>query len=511
MRKKIIYFGFMDEQQHIVDALHENYGWDPVFFCSPEKMRAWAQAKYPSAVFHDEMALRQGYFDYSKIGKPVPADANILGALSKYEFTSIHEIEDATGWNFSFDERYQHYCDMLKYWNTMILRLKPDVMMHLTWPHSISSYACYVICKHYHNIDVLFMDPMPLLNSNFHAIGGALEDLAMPFRPLYESTQVFKPGADVKEYLARVRSDQWIKGTPAHNFVDIRKWEKLRGFQVKEFAQLLVRMAQGKAFQESSVAFKKNQLPFGSPKSRLNQFDYFWFRDRLRRKDTQLEKIYATFCQPPDFKQKYLYFAASQQPEATTGIGGGVYTNHLLALDILSASIPEDWVIYYKEHPGTFYPMLKGSLRRSRHFYERVKRWKNVRMVSQKTDNFQLIDHAQAVASVCGTSSWEAAVRGKPGLFFGNVWYQACRSLFKIESLQDCRDAIHKIVNGYKPDQKDIERYLSVVEQVATKDLIYLQFSQSIKKCPDPRQEMARTAKAFHEAYEKYYGRQSNG
>ncbi|MBI4309139.1 MAG: hypothetical protein HY591_02290 [Candidatus Omnitrophica bacterium] len=263
----------------------------------------------------------------------------------------------------------------------------------------------------------------------------------------------------------------------------------------------MARVLLGKAFRDCGTAVKKNKLPFERFQSKLTYFDHYWFRIRLRRMDTQLRKIYAPFCMPPDFKKKYLYFAAAQQPEATTDIHGGVYRDHILVLEILSASVPEDWIIYYKEHPANFYPLVKSSLRRNRHFYDRIKNLKNVQMVLPETDPFCLIDHSQAVASIAGTTSWEAAGRGKPALFFGNVWYQGCKGLFKIDTLQDCREAVRKIINGHVPDQKEIERYIIAIEKVAMKDLDFRKFAKQVIS----EDELERIAKELYEAYVRYY------
>ena len=504
MNKKVVYAGFHGERLGIVDYLSQKNGWDPVFFICEETTRIWAQKHYPKAKYHNEMALRKAYFDYSMIGPPVPIDAKIIAAVSKHELNFLNNAcEDSTGWNFSFAQRRRYYYDLLKYLNTMVHRLKPDLFVTFTWPHTSPEYALYHLCKEYYSIDVLFFDPMPLLNKGLHLVGTTLEDLSMPVRHLYESKEALDSSPEVLEYLAQLKSDQWV--TPRHNLVDWAKWEKQKRFQCKELMRAIAYIALGKAFQEGPAAIKKNKKPFESPQSKLTNFEHFWYLDRLRRKDMQLEDIYISYCETPDFKKKYLYFAGSQQPEAVTATNSGVYEDLVLALDILSASIPGDWLIYYKEHPATFSPKCKGSMVRNRYYYEKIKSFKNIQMISHKTDNFKLIDHAQAVASVAGTTSWEAAARGKPALFFGNVWYQACRSLFRIETLEDCQNAINKIIGGYVPDPKDIERYLASIEKSAFKGLIHSNFGEKIKESPNPQDEIVRMADALQEAYKRYY------
>ncbi|MBI4309490.1 MAG: hypothetical protein HY591_04075, partial [Candidatus Omnitrophica bacterium] len=202
MKKRVVYFGFDDKHQKIIDYLYRRHGWEPVFFCCPEKMRTYAKERYPGAVFQDEMEIRRACFDYSRIAPPVPVDAKIIEALSKYESNCLNLLEDTTGWNFSFAERLQYYYDLLKYWNTLIHRLKPDLFLETMWPHTVTSYTLYLLCKHFYSIDVLFVDPMPLLNGHFHVIGNSLEDLSTPFRQSYESDVAFEMGPAGREYLA---------------------------------------------------------------------------------------------------------------------------------------------------------------------------------------------------------------------------------------------------------------------------------------------------------------------
>lgn len=462
----------------------------------------WAQ-KYPGAVFVNEMELRKAKFDYARLGEPVPIDNKILDQLSKYEFSCFKLLEDASGWEFSFDERRSYYYDLLKYWNTAVHRTGAELFVSFNWPHVITAHTLYLLCKHCCAMNVLFIDPMPLINSNFTVIGTTMDDLAMPYRALYESSDPLTLGPETQAFLNRLRGNQWE--TASHNIVSLNIWDAQKTFQFREFARLLFYILNGKAFQEGHVAVKKNRLPFSSAKSRLTHFDFFWYKDRMRRKDMQLEEIYTEFCVTPDLTKKYIYFAAPQQPEVSTSIHGRAYNDVHLVLDLLCACVPEDWVIYYKEHPCTFAPSAKGSTCRNREYYSRIASYKNIQMISTKIDQFELIDRSQAVATVAGTTSWEAAVRGKPALFFGNVWYQACRSLYKIQTLQDCRNAIEQIIQGAKPDQKDIERYVSAIEAVGLKDIIKWTVDDNFKRSADAKVELERIAIALHEAYGRYY------
>lgn len=504
--KKVIYSDFRCESQFIVDYLYKRHQWVPIVFIDTDIERRRSEGNYPDSVFLHPMKIRQAQFDYSKIGEPVPIDAEIIGALSKYERNVFNTIEDTNNHNYTDHEKRSFYYDLLNYWNTVIHRLKPDLFVSFTWPHDASSYPLYLICKHYYYIDVLFINPVLFFNKNTQIIGNSLEAHYSAFLKLYESTEALSPSPEVSEYLTVMRGR---RATPNKMITD--EWEKEKKekiFRLKHFITLITKtLLSGHGFRKSSVSWKKNRKPYYLPSSRMNHLEYFLFVEFLRNKNKRLRKYYQPLCVEPDFNKKYLYFAAPYQPEAVTGTNAGVYDDILLALKILCTVLPEDWIIYYKENPMTFGrgTWLQGALRRDKYFFQRLDSHKNIQLVSSDINSFKLINGAQAVATVSGTVAWEAALRGKPALSFGSAWYMGCKSIFWIKTLQDAKDAIGKILSGWKPEQADLERYAAAIEKVAIKDIIHYNFAENIKKCEDPKYEMERIAKALYESYERYY------
>jgi len=270
---------------------------------------------------------------------------------------------------------------------------------------------------------------------------------------------------------------------------------------IRELLQLLRKHPN--IFAKTGSHWKSSKHPVESSKSEMNYLQDFLFNQRLRRNNIKMESVYNSFTTTPDLTEKYIYFAPNYQPEANVTPPAGVYSSFTLIVDILAASIPDDWIIYYKEHPSTFMPEIQGSLARDRNYYDRLNSYKNVRIIPYDFNTFKLIDNSQAVATPTGTVGWEAAVRGKPVLVFGQVWYVGCDSIFLIETFEDCRDAIKKIIAGYIPDPKDIELYASAVEAVAEKDLLIRDFPQRLKNCSNPDYELQRVAKELYKAYHR--------
>ncbi|MDB4272748.1 hypothetical protein N9873_00775 [Akkermansiaceae bacterium] len=119
-----------------------------------------------------------------------------------------------------------------------------------------------------------------------------------------------------------------------------------------------------------------------------------------------------------DFERKYVYFPLQLQPELTTSVLGNEFSDQLLALERLSAIIPDDWHIYAKENPK------QGFQQRDTFFFERFKRIPNCHYLNTSIDTYELLENCQFVASITGTACWESVSGGKPALIFGNVWFK---------------------------------------------------------------------------------------
>ena len=138
------------------------------------------------------------------------------------------------------------------------------------------------------------------------------------------------------------------------------------------------------------------------------------------------KKSYASnVLETVDFSVPYVYYPLHLQPEMNTDVLGGMYTNQMLLLEQLSQLIPDDWVIYAKEHP------LQTSYMRGEYFFKQLSLLPKVKLVSNKIDTYELNRHSKFVATLVGTTGWEAISGGKNALVFGRAWYGCLPGVFR--------------------------------------------------------------------------------
>ena len=182
-----------------------------------------------------------------------------------------------------------------------------------------------------------------------------------------------------------------------------------------------------------------------------------------------LRQRYDELAIGPDLEQPYVYVALHLQPERATNPNGGVFDDQHIMVEMIASVLPAEWRIYVKEHPVQFMPYYASERGRWLTFYDAVLSHPTVSLVSTSTSSFELIDGARAVASITGTSCWEAIARGVPALVFGEAWYKGCDGAHTVRTIGDCRRALAKIAAGERPNADAVRLFLSAAEETAVR------------------------------------------
>jgi hypothetical protein len=191
---------------------------------------------------------------------------------------------------------------------------------------------------------------------------------------------------------------------------------------------------------------------------------------RLKRK--RLLAHYQRLANTVDLAEPYVFVALQCEPERQTCPAGGVFTNQYLMIDLLSKLVPEGWKIYVKEHVSQFKDYQAAERSKSIEFYNMIASMPKVEFVPLTYTSFELIDNAEASATVSGTVGWESVVRGKPTLLFGHSWYKDCKGVFVTHTVEECKKAIQIIRNGYKVDMNEVKCFAQVVERCSLRGYI---------------------------------------
>ncbi len=137
----------------------------------------------------------------------------------------------------------------------------------------------------------------------------------------------------------------------------------------------------------------------------------------------------------------YVFFPLHHQPELTTRPQAEYFDNQIHAINYLRRFLPSKISIYIKEHPRQL-NSLSSDLRqfntRDKKFYDEIKLLKNVYFVDENFNSSTLIKNCEFVATIKGTSSWEAICLGKPSLNFSLNWhndFEASKSIKKEDDM----------------------------------------------------------------------------
>lgn len=167
-----------------------------------------------------------------------------------------------------------------------------------------------------------------------------------------------------------------------------------------------------------------------------NPLQQVYERFRQIKRTRALYRHYESLCTKPLPRTPYILFTAHYQPERTTAPEGGCFEDQQLCIDTLLTCIPHDILVLYKEHPRQFDTSdLRRRHYRTRETYNRLNSHPNVLLIDPFSDSSHLIENSLAVATVTGTSGWQALQSGKPCIIFGEAWYRNCKACLHVSGL----------------------------------------------------------------------------
>jgi hypothetical protein len=383
-----------------------------------------------------------------------PLDANIISQMTHCEMIFLKMMDRCESKGFlSYSQRKSLYLKHLRYWNHMICQGQLDLYIGANIPHEGYDYVAYCLCKLY-KINTLIFFQGPIEDTVFLTEDWqAWNEIKNAYYNLCISDQSSIP-VDVSSVTLTSRFQ-------SHYEVQTERGKDPIPFYMNPKPLFLKQQVNDVLGSLENMNLK---IFINQTKGKIKSF----IKERLFDKKHNIFKEYKKLSQLPDLSKKYIYVALHYQPECTTSPMADVFVDQILSVQMLSSVLPEDVYLYVKDHP------MQEKVGRDREFYQELKQIKNVFLIPRDFNSFRILENSIAVATATGTVGWEALFRDKPVLMFGFNFYQNAPNVFQIQTIEQCKTAIHKILmkseDEFNLNQTRI--FLKAIEQSSIKGYI---------------------------------------
>lgn len=384
------------------------------------------------------------YYKYGKYGQTRPVDDDIIKLMQPYDMEVLKMMDRHQGWKWDFEQRMQVYYEHIRFWNFILDKYKINHSVFLNVPHEAFDYVIYCLCK-IKGIKTLVLNGCPIFAERA-LLYSKFEDLDNIFGVgrlgLSQSTPSYSP---LEKYEA------FVDGAKIRGKKNRRPWA---GASRKELEKYMSFMDLRKFIEEDDKCVKglrnlaKNHPHFAGMIARFR-----YIPNTIKSK--KLHLYYERLADRPAVNEKYILYALHYQPEATSSpMGGGIYSNQIIPIKILSHCLPQGYKLYVKEHP------VQSHVGRKAEFYNRLKRIPNVKLISKKEDSYDLLKKSKAVASLTGTIIVEGVVNGIPAISFGLSEYNYMEGVYHVRTVSECRKVVLDIINDRVDiDQEKVKAY----------------------------------------------------
>ena len=468
---------------------------------------------------HNKITIGE-YEHYINWQEIPPLDESLIKQISTCESLLFRLMDDESGFDSldNFKVSRINYLKHLRFWNWFLEDKRINLVINYCIPHQGFDSVIYELCKLKY-IRYLSLSTTPItglftwiddweksatnLKSKYQELtknnSGQEIQLSKFLQDHYDRqvrkanpTPIYMESSAYQDYIRNILTElsTVIAHTQDVKFINNLRSRLNQTDRALFFNQLLIKFLLPSKPQKSSDVKDKDFLT--AVQIRLMQPD-FWLRLltldiwlirrlknrwilNLRRKQEALESqrrkiqlnlkrvelfgFYNEKAIEPDLSCKYIYVAPHYQPEATTVPLAGAFANQLLIVQMLAYCVPDDVLIYVKEHPA------QDVFCRSIRFYQDIASIPNVRLIRRSFNTFELTTHAVAVATATGTVGWEALFKGKPVLMFGSYIYQYAPGVLRVKTLEDCKKAIYKIFHeGFKPNLDELKLFLKAIDE----------------------------------------------
>jgi len=156
---------------------------------------------------------------------------------------------------------------------------------------------------------------------------------------------------------------------------------------------------------------------------------------------------------------KYILFPLQTEAESSLLVDAPLFTNQIEIIKQISKSIPVDYKLIVKEHPG----QITRSWR-SIDTYKRILDIPKVIPIHPSVNIEKVIEKASLIITISSSVALDALFYEKPSMMLAENSFSVIPSIFKIKNIENLSNDINKILNE-KINAIDIEKYIQFSEE----------------------------------------------
>lgn len=472
----------------VARLLREGMGWTVRYWVGTKRDEAAVCSMYPGIVFHDVLDAVRGRIPNSGLGgphRPVDDDTVRESAYDILLALKMMDRMDPDG-NFGFNERATFYWRQVGYWERVVEMIKPVAVIFPESPHMVFDYIIYSICKRKNIRTVMFES---LLQMGWLFPIGSVERGVEQVEAVYQRMENDSAGKNsvlsdrAQQYYQKTRTEMHLlPGYLQKGWVTGQRRRSKGGEAAVSGSAVELMLKSTFASVRKVVGLPRAAMEFfcnppppnymkqaGKPPedSEMSGLQWRIYKKKANKYKTSLMKLYTSLSERDlDMDRPYIYLPLQYQPEKSSSPDGGIYVYQELIVDILARCLPAGWKIYVKENPGQF-GRWHGERARTEAIYRTLAAIPGVVLTEIDVPSVELIDSAQAVATIRGSAGWEAVARGRPALIFGRPWYSGCEGVYHVKTVEQCKNALEEIQKGRPLRQELVQLFLSKAERCA--------------------------------------------
>lgn len=465
----------MGSQTYFIELgqlLSSQLGWEPSCWVAYKANTQKIIEKFPNVRIYDYLNSVKGNFFRDKPAfKMTALCPELLVKSAPYQLNALFMMErnGATSNSFKFLERNEFYYALLSEWTAILIEQRIDYVVFEEEPHQASDYVLFVACLHLNVKTIMFVRTVDKLGiipmTTFEHASPILQKKYKQKLKKLSNGEGLSFSKEVQEYFNLLNASYadvldkhlWDQVNEVAALSNSRKLSWLESV-IRPFKEKPSPLFFSKRLSFLLGNFENDQKVINTTiyKSKQSYISHLYAKSLAVLKKKRLRNYYEKISElKPVDGPPFIFCALQYQPEKSTSPLGGVFADQYLMIDLLAALLPENWMIYVKEHPSQFVSSYSryGENFRDKEYYRRIIKNKRTKFLSLSEDIFDVIDDARAVASVGGTICWEAVARGTPALNFGRAWFSGCEGIFDVTDIDKLKLVIKEVADGIHVDQ----------------------------------------------------------